>query len=200
MSTTEIPVDVDVLRAEIRKTYTEVSTEQGAQFIFPTGRAWARELCYPEPELPRVPDAIVDSFAGVANHWTLGRIQPGEVMLDLGCGGGTDLLLAAQMAGPQGRAIGVDMTAAMLERARASARETASTRACWSSGPAPTSSTGSSSILTPAPRSRTRDARRPNSARGDPPSEPPSQSDADPCPARSAASASPLARSWLASS
>jgi arsenite methyltransferase len=123
MSTTEIPVDVDVLRAEIRKTYTEVSTEQGKEFIFPTGRTWARELGYPEPELSRVPDASAESFAGVANHWTLGRVGPGEVVLDLGCGAGTDLLIAAQMVGPEGRAIGVDMTAAMLQQARASARE-----------------------------------------------------------------------------
>jgi SAM-dependent methyltransferase len=123
MSTTDIPVDVDVLRAEIRKTYTEVSTDQQQEFIFPTGRAWARELGYPEPELSRVPDATVESFAGVANHWTLGRIDRGEVVLDLGCGAGTDLLIAAQMTGPTGRAIGVDMTDAMLERARVSAVE-----------------------------------------------------------------------------
>ena len=123
MSTTDIPVDVDVLRAEIRKTYTEVSTDQQQEFIFPTGRAWARELGYPEPELSRVPDATVESFAGVANHWTLGRIDRGEVVLDLGCGAGTDLLIAAQMTGPTGRAIGVDMTDAMLERARLSAAE-----------------------------------------------------------------------------
>ena len=121
MSTTETPVDVDVLRREIRETYTEVSTEQEKEFIFPTGRAWARELGYPEPELSRVPDASVESFAGVANHWTLGRIEPGEVVLDLGCGAGTDLLIAAQMTGPDGRAIGVEMTAAMLEQTRASA-------------------------------------------------------------------------------
>ncbi len=121
MSTTAIPVDVDVLRAEIRKTYTEVSTEQEKEQIFPTGRLWARELGYPEPELSRVPDASVESFAGVANHWLLGRIEPGQVVLDLGCGAGTDLLIAAQMTGPHGRAIGVDMTTAMLERARASA-------------------------------------------------------------------------------
>src|SRR6516165_8616861 len=121
MSTTQIPVDVDVLRREIRATYTAVSTEQEKEFIFPTGRAWAQELGYPEPELSRVPDASVESFAGVANHWTLGRIEPGHVVLDLGCGAGTDLLIAAQMTGPSGRAIGVDMTAAMLERARASA-------------------------------------------------------------------------------
>ena len=123
MSTTDIPVDIDVLRAEIRKTYTEVSTDQQQEFIFPTGRAWARELDYPEPELSRVPDATVESFAGVANHWTLGRIDRGEVVLDLGCGAGTDLLIAAQMTGPTGRAIGVDMTDAMLNRARVSAAE-----------------------------------------------------------------------------
>jgi arsenite methyltransferase len=119
----EIPVDVDVLREEIRKTYTDVSTEQDQDFIFPTGREWAQELGYPEPELGRVPDATVESFAGVANHWLLGRIDPGSVVLDLGCGAGTDLLIAAQMTGPEGRVIGVDMTASMLERARASAEE-----------------------------------------------------------------------------
>jgi len=123
MSATDIPVDVEVLREEIRKTYTDVSTDQEQEYIFPTGRSWARELDYPEPELSRVPDATVQSFAGVANHWMLGRIEPGSVVLDLGCGAGTDLLIAAQMTGPTGRAIGVDMTPAMLERARASARQ-----------------------------------------------------------------------------
>jgi len=123
VSATDIPVDVDVLREEIRKTYTDVSTDQEQEFIFPTGRAWAHELGYPEPELGRVPDATVDSFAGVANHWVLGRIAPGEIVLDLGCGAGTDLLIAAQMTGPPGRIIGVDMTASMLDRARASADE-----------------------------------------------------------------------------
>ena len=115
-------VDVDLLREEIRRTYTDVSTEQEQEFIFPTGRAWARELGYPEPELSRVPDATVESFAGVANHWTLGRIEPGASVVDLGCGAGTDLLIAAQMAGPEGLVVGVDMTPAMLERAAASGR------------------------------------------------------------------------------
>ena len=123
MSTTDSPVDVDVLRAEIRKTYTDVSDDREQEFIFPTGRAWAQELDYPEPELSRVPDASVESFAGVANHWLLGRIEPRRVVLDLGCGAGTDLLIAAQMTGADGRVIGVDMTAAMLGRARASAEE-----------------------------------------------------------------------------
>src|SRR4051812_14164561 len=122
MSTTTPPVDVDVLRGEIQKTYTEVSTDQDKDFIFPTGRAWAQDLGYPEPELSRVPDASVESFAGVANHWLLGRIEPGSVVVDLGCGAGTDLLIAAQMTGPEGRVIGIDMTSSMLERAGASAR------------------------------------------------------------------------------
>ncbi|HET6550377.1 MAG TPA: methyltransferase domain-containing protein [Solirubrobacter sp.] len=118
-----IPVDVELLREEIRRTYTDVSTEPGGEFIFPTGRGWARELGYPEPQLSRVPDATVDSFAGVANHWALGTVEPGSVVLDLGCGAGTDLLIAAQMTGASGTAIGVDMTSSMLERAAASARE-----------------------------------------------------------------------------
>jgi SAM-dependent methyltransferase len=121
MSGTEVPIDVGVLRDEIRTTYTDVSADQEREFIFPTGRAWAQELGYPEPELSRVPDGAVESFAGVANHWLLGRVEPGEVVLDLGCGAGTDLLIAAQMTGPSGRAIGVDMTPAMLERAQESA-------------------------------------------------------------------------------
>lgn len=123
MSATGIPVDVDVLREEIRKTYTDVSTAPEQEFIFPTGRAWAEELGYPQPELSRVPDATVESFAGVANHWQLGRAEPGSTVLDLGCGAGTDLLVAAQMTGRQGRVIGIDMTLTMLERARASADE-----------------------------------------------------------------------------
>jgi arsenite methyltransferase len=121
MSSTEVSVDVEVLRGEIRKTYTDVSIDREREFIFPTGRAWALELGYPEPELSRVPDASVESFAGVANHWRLGRIEPGQVVLDLGCGAGTDVLIAAQMTGASGRVIGVDMTPAMLEQARACA-------------------------------------------------------------------------------
>src|SRR3954469_12940406 len=84
--------------------------DQEQDFIFPTGRAWAQDLGYPEPELSRVPEASVASFAGVANPFTLGALDPGAVVLDLGCGAGTDLLVAAQTVGPAGRVIGIDMT------------------------------------------------------------------------------------------
>lgn len=120
---TAAPVDVDLLRDEIQKTYTDVSTQPDQEFIFPTGRAWAEDLGYPEPELARLPAATVESFAGVANPFSLGRIEPGATVLDLGCGAGTDLLIAAQMTGPSGRAIGIDMTGAMVERARAGAKQ-----------------------------------------------------------------------------
>jgi arsenite methyltransferase len=123
MSTSELAVDVDVLRDEIQKTYTDVSTQPEQDFIFPTGRRWAEDLGYPQPELANVPDATVQSFAGVANLHVLGRIEEGSTVLDLGCGAGTDLLIAAQMAGPEGHVIGADMTPGMLKLAMSSARE-----------------------------------------------------------------------------
>lgn len=123
MPETGTGVDVEVLRREIKKTYTEVSTEPDRDYLFPTGRAWAQDLGYPEPELSRVPDETVESFAGVANHFALGRLDEGMTVVDLGCGAGTDLLICAQMIGPRGHAVGVDMTTTMLDRARRSADE-----------------------------------------------------------------------------
>src|SRR6266498_983693 len=118
----ELGIDVELLRSEIRKTYASVSQEPERDFIFPTGRAWAEDLGYPE-ELANVPDTAVASFAGVANPWQLGRLPPGERVLDLGSGAGTDSLVAAQMVGVQGRVTGVDMTPQMLAKARAAADE-----------------------------------------------------------------------------
>jgi len=115
-------IDVELLKSEIRKTYASVSDEPERDFIFPTGRVWAEDLGYPE-ELANVPDTAVESFAGVANPWTLGRLSPGERVLDLGSGAGTDSLVAAQMVGEEGRVTGVDMTPQMLAKARAAAAE-----------------------------------------------------------------------------
>jgi arsenite methyltransferase len=116
----EVDIDVDLLKSEIKKTYASVSDEPGRGFIFPTGRAWADDLGYP-PELANVPDSAVESFAGVANPWTMGRLSPGERVLDLGSGAGTDSLVAAQMVGPDGSVTGIDMTPEMLAKARSAA-------------------------------------------------------------------------------
>jgi arsenite methyltransferase len=118
----EVEIDVEVLKSEIKKTYASVSEEPEKDFIFPTGRSWAEDLDYP-PELANVPDRAVESFAGVANPFSLGRLNSRERVLDLGSGAGTDSLVAAQMVGEQGHIIGIDMTSAMLEKARAAAAE-----------------------------------------------------------------------------
>src|SRR5713226_2932873 len=118
----EVELDVQLLKSEIKKTYSSVSEEPDRDFIFPTGRAWAEDLRYPA-ELAGVPDAAVESFAGVANPWELGRLGLGERVLDLGSGAGTDSLIAAQMVGEQGHVAGIDMTPEMLAKARAAAAE-----------------------------------------------------------------------------
>src|SRR5918912_4322504 len=103
----EVGVDVGLLKSEIKKTYASVSAEPDKDFIFPTGRAWAEDLGYPE-ELAGVPESAAESFAGVANPFSLGRLERGERVLDLGCGAGTDSLVAAQMVGPEGHVNGID--------------------------------------------------------------------------------------------
>jgi arsenite methyltransferase len=118
----DVDIDVELLKSEIKKTYARVSEEPREDFIFPTGRSWAEDLGYP-PELANVPESAVESFAGVANPFSLGRLAPGEGVLDLGSGAGTDSLVAAQMVGADGRVTGIDMTPAMLARARAAAAE-----------------------------------------------------------------------------
>jgi len=116
-------LDVDLLRSEIQRTYAAVSNDPGREFMFPTGRAWAEDLDYPPELLARVPETSCESFAGVANPFSLGVLDPGEDVLDVGCGAGMDTLVAAQMVGADGYVTGIDMTPDMAAKARRSAAE-----------------------------------------------------------------------------
>jgi arsenite methyltransferase len=114
-------VDRDVLRTQIQEKYAEVAADPEGGFHFHTGRPLAEMLGYDLDEVDRLPPGTVESFAGTGNPLAMGALQPGEVVLDLGCGAGLDTLLAARQVGPGGRVVAVDMTPAMLEKTRAGA-------------------------------------------------------------------------------
>ena len=116
-------LDVDGLRQAIREEYALVATEPDRGFHFHTGRRLAAILAYDEEWLDGVPEATIASFAGTGNPFSLGRLVPGEHVVDVGCGAGIDSVIAARMVGPTGSVVGVDMTPAMLEKARAGAKE-----------------------------------------------------------------------------
>jgi len=119
------PVDLDTLRLrkEIQSIYARVASEPGGDFHFHRGPAYAAGwLGYDADALAALPSSSTDSFAGVANPHRIAPLAAGATVVDIGCGAGMDLLLAAKAVGPTGRAIGVDMTEAMAERTRAGAR------------------------------------------------------------------------------
>ena len=120
--TCPVGLDVATLRSEIETMYGRVATAPDSEFHFHRGPAYAASrLGYDPTELAQLPEAVTSSFAGVGNPHAIAPIDLGAVVLDVGCGAGTDLLLAARSIGRQGRAIGIDMTAAMRERALAGA-------------------------------------------------------------------------------
>jgi arsenite methyltransferase len=114
-------LDTELLRAAIRDEYAEVAACPLKGFHFHTGRFLANRLGYPAERVEALPDTAVESFAGVGNPFSWGDLAPGETVLDLGSGAGFDAILAARMVGPGGRVVGVDMTPAMLAKARANA-------------------------------------------------------------------------------
>jgi arsenite methyltransferase len=115
------PVDLDTLklRAEIQSIYARVATEPSGAFHFQSGATYAAEMLgYDANALGTLPANTTASFAGVANPHRLAPMSSGATVVDIGCGAGMDLLLAARAVGPDGLAIGIDMTEAMAERAR----------------------------------------------------------------------------------
>jgi arsenite methyltransferase len=117
-------VDLQVLRNAIRGEYDVVARDPGHGFHFHTGRPLAALLGYAEEWLADVPEASLESFAGTGNPFSMGVLDRGERVVDIGCGAGIDSLIAARMVGPEGRVVGVDMTRSMLEKATAAADTT----------------------------------------------------------------------------
>ena len=114
----EVGLNLDELRAAIRAEYEVVALEPQRGFHFHTGWPLARKLGYADEWLAGIPQASIESFAGTGNPFSLGKLRRGERVVDVGSGAGIDSLIAARMVGSAGRVIGVDMTAAMLDKAR----------------------------------------------------------------------------------
>jgi arsenite methyltransferase len=118
----DIAVDVDALREEVRRKYREVAVDPHGQHHFHTGRYLAKHLGYDADFVASLPDAAVESFAGVANPFSLRPLATGERVVDVGSGGGFDSFVAAHQVGPFGQVVGVDMTMEMLGKSRSTAQ------------------------------------------------------------------------------
>ena len=116
-------VDAERLRAEVREKYRAVAAEPGARYHFHTGRGLASRLGYDPGMVEGLPDVAVESFAGVANPLALRTLAPGERVVDVGSGAGFDSFVAAAHVRPGGHVMGIDMTAEMLAKSRATAKD-----------------------------------------------------------------------------
>ncbi len=129
-----LSLDVKKLRDEVRARYRQVATSPGLEYQFHLGRDLARLFDYPDELVDNLPISLVESFAGTGNPFSLGPINEGERVLDVGCGAGFDALIAAMKVGPTGHVIGIDMTPEMLEKARRNAASLGSSNAEFREG------------------------------------------------------------------
>jgi SAM-dependent methyltransferase len=106
------------LRVAVVERFAAVAAEPGQEKKFPVGPASAKQLGYDPHEIDALPITATESFCGVGNPLGLGDVQPGQTVLDLGCGAGLDSLLAARRVGPTGRVVGVDLCPEMVVKAR----------------------------------------------------------------------------------
>ena len=116
-------LDRESLRDAIQEEYRLVALEPQRGFHFHTGRPLAHLLGYPDEWLIDLPESSIESFAGTGNPFSLGELNPGENVVDVGSGAGFDSLIAARMVSPTGQVVGIDMTPAMIEKARNAAQE-----------------------------------------------------------------------------
>jgi SAM-dependent methyltransferase len=118
----ELAVEPDALRASVREKYKEVALRPAGGFHFHTGRPLAARLGYDPVLVDALPDRAVESFAGVANVFSLRPLCQDDRVVDIGSGGGFDSIVAAHLVGVGGRVVGVDMTPEMLAKARETVR------------------------------------------------------------------------------
>ncbi len=117
----ELAVDPVALREEVKNKYRAVASNPSGEYHFHTGRVAAKRLGYDSAVVDAMPDAAVESFAGVANPFSLRPLEQGESVVDAGSGAGFDSFIAAHQLGPRGRVVGVDMLPEMLEKSRKTA-------------------------------------------------------------------------------
>ncbi len=108
----------DAILAAVKDMYTAVAAEPGGPFHFPVGRTACRAVGYPEEILEALPEVAVESFAGVGYPFRAGAIRPGDTVLDIGSGSGTDALIASRIVGPRGKVWALDLTPAMVQKLR----------------------------------------------------------------------------------
>ncbi|MFP5368399.1 MAG: methyltransferase domain-containing protein [Actinomycetes bacterium] len=127
-------VDRAELEAKVKDVYRAVATHPEGRYHFRMGRELARELGYPDELLEHIPAGALESFAGVGYFFGLAAISPGEAVLDLGSGSGTDVFAAAAAVGTGGKVVGLDMTEEQLEKAERLRQEAGISQASFTRG------------------------------------------------------------------
>ena len=111
--------------------YGRVATTPGERFNCPVGRLFAESVGYEAAVLDRLPQGLSESFTGAGNPHPFVDAQPGEALLDLGCGAGLDLCLYTKKVGPAGKLFGLDLSEAMLDKARRNFEEAGIANVEW---------------------------------------------------------------------
>ncbi|MGA7329268.1 MAG: methyltransferase domain-containing protein [Rhodomicrobium sp.] len=118
MMNANTPVDAKALREEVKSKYRDVAIHPHGAHHFHTGRYLAKHLGYDESFVASLPDVAVESFAGVANPFSLRPLEKGDRVVDVGSGAGFDSFVAAHQVGAAGKVVGIDMTEEMLAKSR----------------------------------------------------------------------------------